>query len=87
MKIPPYWVREMRVEEKFGFNRTTKKTFAADQVKGFIVNALLNVGLVCIALLMYRTFGGGFFIFLYAVIAVFMIGFSMLSTTFMKLYN
>ena len=87
LTIPFDWVREMRVEEKYGFNRTTKKTFAADQVKGFAVNALLNVGLVCLALLMFRTFGAGFFLFLYAVIAVFMIAFSMLSTTFMKLYN
>lgn len=87
LTIPFDYIREMKIEEKYGFNRSTKKTFASDEIKGFIVNALLNVGLVLLALLMYRTFGAGFFGFLYAVIAVFMIGITMFSTTFMKLYN
>ncbi|MBR3997184.1 MAG: M48 family metallopeptidase [Clostridia bacterium] len=87
LTIPFDYIREMKIEEKYGFNRSTNKTFAADQVKSFIVNTVLNVGLVCLALLMYRTFGAGFFGFLYAVIAVFMIGITMFSTTFMKLYN
>lgn len=87
LTIPFDYIREMKIEEKYGFNRSTKKTFASDEIKGFLVNALLNIGLVLLALLMYRTFGAGFFGFLYAVIAVFMIGITMFSTTFMKLYN
>ena len=87
LTVPFDYIRNMKIEEKYGFNRSTKKTFAADEIKGFIVNALLNVGLVLLALLMYRTFGAGFFLFLYCVIAVFMIGITMFSTTFMKLYN
>lgn len=87
LTIPFDWVRDMVIEEKYGFNRTTQKTFFGDQVKNFIVNALLNVGLVVLALLMYNTFGAGFFVFLYVLIAVFMIGMTMFSTTFMRLYN
>ncbi len=87
LSIPFEWVREMRIEEKYGFNRTTVKTFVSDQVKNFILVALLNVSLVEAALGSYRSFGGKFFIFLYAGIALFMILINTLSTTFMKLFN
>ena len=87
LTVPFDYIREMKIEEKYGFNRSTGKTFVSDQVKNFIVNALLNAGLVLLALFMYNTFGAGFFVFTYIVIAAFIIVFSMLSTSFMKLYN
>ncbi len=87
ISLPFEWVREMRIEEKYGFNRTTVKTFISDQVKNLILGALLNVALVEAALGAYRSFGGKFFIFLFAGLALFMILVSTLSTTFMKLFN
>ncbi|MBE6542491.1 MAG: M48 family metallopeptidase [Ruminococcaceae bacterium] len=87
VSIPFDYVRVMKIEEKYGFNKTTKKTFVLDQIKNFIVNTGLNVGLLCIVLALWNALGVWFFIAAYAVIALFVIVFSMLSMTFMKLFN
>ena len=36
----------MVIEQKYGFNRTTMKTFVGDQVKGFLLSLLLSAGLM-----------------------------------------
>ena len=35
--LPFHYYDTMRIEEKYGFNRTTKKTFWLDQAKGFVI--------------------------------------------------
>ena len=37
--IPFSWHETMVIEEKYGFNKTTAKTFWADQVKSFIIQS------------------------------------------------
>ena len=39
------YVKTMVIEEKYGFNRSTLKTFLFDQIRGLIVALLLSVGL------------------------------------------
>lgn len=39
------------IEEKYGFNKTTKKTFIVDNIKGFVVSAVL--GIVAISVMNY----------------------------------
>ncbi|NWK54266.1 M48 family metallopeptidase [Verrucomicrobiaceae bacterium N1E253] len=38
------------IEEKFGFNKTTPKTFVVDQIKGLFVSALIGVPLLALVL-------------------------------------
>ena len=40
------WVDTMVIEQKYGFNRSTVKTFVMDQVRGFILEMVLSVGLM-----------------------------------------
>ncbi len=40
------YVHSMVIEEKYGFNRSTLKTFVFDQIRGLILNLLLNGALV-----------------------------------------
>ena len=44
------WYDTMVIEQKYGFNRSTVKTFVIDQVRGFIIEIVLGVilmGLLC----------------------------------------
>lgn len=55
--IIPNYVFTFRIEEKYGFNKSTKKTFWGDTVKNTILNLLLNVGLASIAAVFYELVG------------------------------
>lgn len=41
LMIPFSWYNIMKIEEKYGFNRSTKKTFWLDQLKSFLISLLL----------------------------------------------
>ncbi|MBE5783486.1 MAG: M48 family metallopeptidase [Clostridiales bacterium] len=57
LTMPLDYYDTMRIEEKYGFNRSTKKTFFVDQVKEFIVSMLLTGGLMCLFILLHQTMG------------------------------
>jgi STE24 endopeptidase len=40
------YIGTMKIEEKYGFNRSTMKTFVIDKIRGFIIEMLLSVGIV-----------------------------------------
>ena len=42
------YVDSMIVEQKYGFNKTTKATFIADQVKGLVISLILSLGLTAL---------------------------------------
>ena len=71
--ILPNYIFTFRIEEKYGFNKSTKKTFWADTVKNTIMNLLLNIGLASIAAVCYELVGlwlmvGIFVFFLFVVL-------------------
>ena len=45
------------VEEKYGLNKTTGKTFFLDTLKSWIISAVLEYGLVVIIMFLYERFG------------------------------
>ena len=55
--IIPNYIFTFRIEEKYGFNKSTKKTFWGDTVKNAILNLLLNVALASIAAVFYELVG------------------------------
>lgn len=40
------YIGTMKIEEKYGFNRSTVKTFVIDKIRGFIIELALSVGIV-----------------------------------------
>ena len=48
------YIDTMKIEQKYGFNKATMKTFVADQIKGFIISAILLIGLSCLFILLYK---------------------------------
>lgn len=47
----------MVIEQKYGFNRSTVKTFVTDQIRGFIIELILAVGLACLLALIHLAMG------------------------------
>jgi STE24 endopeptidase len=47
----------MVIEQKYGFNRSTVKTFVIDQVRSFLIEVVLNMVLVGLLALIHRAMG------------------------------
>ena len=45
VRVAVSYVENMVIEEKYGFNKTRKKTFVADRIREFLLELLLSVGL------------------------------------------
>lgn len=50
------------IEEKYGFNKTTVKTFIADKVKGYLLGAIIGGGLIALLLYLIHQIGKDFWI-------------------------
>lgn len=57
----------MVVEEKYGFNRSTKKTFIADSIKQFIISLILSTGIAFLLAFLHQKLGDGMLV-LFAII-------------------
>lgn len=55
--LPFQWIDTFRVEERFGFNRTTQGTFWSDQVKSWLMLVILGGGLAAAVLGLFHWLG------------------------------
>ncbi|KQC33580.1 peptidase M48 [Nonlabens sp. YIK11] len=58
------------IEERFGFNKTTKKTFIIDKIKGWLLTAILGGGLLAIVILCYQWAGDDFWWYVWILVFV-----------------
>lgn len=76
------------IEEKFGFNKTTWKTFIFDKLKGWLLGAIIGGGLLSIIIWIYETSGEYFWLIAWAAIGGFMIFMTMFySNLIVPLFN
>ena len=61
------------IEEKYGFNKTTIKTYMVDKIKGFIVSSLFIIILTSLAVFAIEYFSSGFWLWLWIGLSLFMI--------------
>jgi len=61
------YVSSMKIEEKYGFNKTTIKTFVFDQIKSLILGCIMNCGIVFIYILLAESFGAKV-LFIFAIV-------------------
>ncbi|GIV37452.1 MAG: hypothetical protein KatS3mg032_1831 [Cyclobacteriaceae bacterium] len=61
------------IEEKYGFNRTTFKTFVTDKLKGYMLGAVLGGSLLAVFLILVQHIGAAFWVLFLVVAAVFML--------------
>ena len=58
IELPAEWVATFRLEQRFGFNRTTPALWWADQAKGVLVGAALGLPLAALVLWIMAASGG-----------------------------
>jgi len=71
INTPFSYYKTFVIEEKFGFNKTTLKTFIVDKIKGLLMTALLGGGILALIIWFYQFTGVHFWIYAWALVAVF----------------
>lgn len=59
------------IEEKFGFNKTTKATFILDKLKGVLMMAILGGGILALIIWFYQATGSYFWLYAWGLVTVF----------------
>ncbi len=76
------------IEERFGFNKTTPKTFVLDKLKGWLLGALIGGGLLALIIFIYLKTTHLFWVYVWMVISVFSIFMAMFySNLIVPLFN
>jgi len=69
------------IEERFGFNKTTARTFIFDKLKGYLLGAVVGGGILAIIVLIYEKSGSWFWVLAWICISVFTLFISYFYTT------
>lgn len=86
--MPFSYYRTFKIEEQYGFNRTTIKTFFSDKVKSLLLSVFLGGTLVLIIMWFYALDPGKFWIYAWLSTSLVMIFISMLYTSILlPLFN
>jgi len=76
------------IEERFGFNKTTFRTFILDKLKGLLLAIIIGGGLLALIIWIYLSTGPWFWLIAWAVVSVFMIFMTMFySNVIVPLFN
>lgn len=59
------------IEEKYGFNKTTRKTFFLDKLKGWLMGAIIGGIILGAIIWFYQTTGKNFWLYAWGIITVF----------------
>ena len=71
VSLPFAWYAQFKLEDRFGFNTTTGKTWVLDRLKGFLLAALLGFPLLALVLKLIEWTGSNWWIWAAAVVIVF----------------
>jgi STE24 endopeptidase len=69
--LPFAWYAQFKLEERFGFNTTTVKTWILDRIKGFLLAVLLGYSLLVLVLKLIERTGANWWIWAAAVVIAF----------------
>lgn len=73
LSLPFSYYSTFVIEERFGFNKTTKKTFFLDKLKGWGMMVFLGGGVLALIIWFYQSTGSDFWWYAWALVAVFSI--------------
>lgn len=68
---PFSYYRTFVIEERFGFNKTTKKTFILDKIKGWIMTGIIGGGILSLIIWFYQLTGNDFWLYAWMLVAAF----------------
>lgn len=88
ISIPFLYYKTFVIEEKFGFNKTTKKTFVLDKIKGWLMSGVIGGGLFALIIWFYELTKENFWLYAWALVTVFTIFMNMFySRLIVPLFN
>ncbi|MFY0604467.1 MAG: M48 family metallopeptidase [Flavobacteriaceae bacterium] len=71
INMPFSYYQTFVIEEKFGFNKTTKKTFVLDKIKGYLMMGILGGGILSLIIWFYQLTGTSFWVYAWILVACF----------------
>ncbi len=71
LSTPSAYYRIFVIEENFGFNKTTVKTFFIDKIKGILMMSIMGGGILALIIWFYELTTEDFWLYTWALIAVF----------------
>ena len=88
LTTPFSYYKTFVIEEKFGFNKSTKKLFWLDKLKGGGMSVLLSGGILSLIIWFYQFAGENFWLYAWALVAVFSVFINMFySKLIVPLFN
>jgi STE24 endopeptidase len=88
LTLPFQWYGTFVIEEKYGFNKTTVKTFITDKLKGYVLGALIGGGLLAALIYLVETIGPDFWMWFATIACAFMLFMNMFYTSLiLPLFN
>jgi STE24 endopeptidase len=81
LTLPFQWYGTFVIEEKYGFNKTTVRTFITDKLKGYLLTAIIGGGLLSALIYLVDTIGPNFWIWFSAIAALFVLFINMFYTS------
>lgn len=88
LTLPFQWYGTFVIEEKYGFNKTTIKTFITDKLKGYAIGAIIGGGLLSLLIYLINLLGPDFWISFSLLAAVLILLVNMFYTSiFLPMFN
>ncbi|MBA4054998.1 MAG: peptidase M48 [Marivirga sp.] len=81
LTIPFQWYSTFVIEERYGFNKTTVKTFITDKLKGYLLAAMVGGVMLSALIYLVQSIGPNFWIWFSVVAAVFVLFINMFYTS------
>ena len=73
LSLPFSYYSTFIIEEKYGFNKTTKKTYTLDKIKGMVIGAIIGSAVLSLIIWFYESAGSYFWVYAWGAITVFSI--------------
>ena len=71
LSTPFAYYKNFVIEERFGFNKMTMKTFILDKIKGWFMLAVIGGGLLALIIWFYNITGSNFWLYAWGTVALF----------------
>ena len=85
--LPFSYYDTMVIEEKYGFNRSSKKTFWMDQLKNFLISFILIMGIGALLMWIHKGLGDWLILVFAGAMTLLMLGISFLYPVFSRIFN
>lgn len=88
LSTPFSYYKTFVIEERFGFNKTSKKTFVLDKIKGLFISAIVGGGILALIIWFYQLTQDNFWLYAWGLLTVFTIVMNMFySRLIVPLFN